>query len=478
MGNRYEQLSAGEIVNSIQSGELSARGTAERALALADTVGRDLNAVISLCPDRAIDRAEKIDRQVKENTKTGILSGVPVLLKDNIVLAGYPTTCGSKMLQEFVSPYDATCVRKLDEAGAIIIGKANMDEFAMGSSNETSFFGSVKNPLNDSVVPGGSSGGAAAAVAAGIVPLAIGSDTGGSVRQPAGFCGLAGMKPTYGTVSRYGLVSFASSLDQIGPITRDVRDCRIAFEAIAGHDERDSTSIGEVPQNPDIPLEQLKIGVIKDPDWADSDPEVTQAFIDCIVSIKDSGYQVVDLDMPHLQFATACYYIIATAEASANLARYDGIRFGHSGDEFASIQDLYEQNRSEGFGTEVKRRIMLGTYVLSAGYYDAYYEKACHVRRQIIYDFDKAFAAVDLIITPTSPTTAFEVGSRIDSPLDMYRSDVFTIPASLAGLPAISIPMGNDSQDLPLGLQIIGPHAKDSSVFRAASGLAGLFKGV
>lgn len=459
---------------------MSAVGRTRQALTAAETEGRRLNAIISLCDERALDTADRIDRDRHNNLDTGILSGIPVLLKDNIHLCGLPTTCASKSLESFISPYDATVVKKLDAAGAVIIGKTNLDEFAMGSSNETSHFGPVVNPHNEAVVPGGSSGGSAAAVAAGIVPIALGSDTGGSVRQPAGYCGVAGMRPTYGAVSRYGLTAFASSLDQIGPIAGNVTDCARALKAIIGHDERDATSLTECPM---INLDKVeesnrtfKIGVLADSETVPVNTEVRRQVKRTLNLLTQAGHTVDAFEFPLLTYAVACYYVIATAEASANLARYDGIRYGYRGTGDLPLEQFYTNNRTKGFGREVKRRIMLGTYVLSEGYYDAYYLKACKVRRLIGGAFDELFERFDILLTPTSPTPPFAIGEKLDKPLEMYQSDIFTIPASLAGLPAISVPAGKMDDGLPVGVQLIGPRLQDETVLRAARALERLVK--
>ncbi|MEZ5358490.1 MAG: Asp-tRNA(Asn)/Glu-tRNA(Gln) amidotransferase subunit GatA [Candidatus Zixiibacteriota bacterium] len=458
----------------------SAIGRTKRALDAAATIGKRLNAVLSLCTERAFAAAEQIDKATGKDIATGILSGIPVLLKDNICLKDYPTTCASKMLERFIPPYNATIVDKLDAAGAIIIGKTNLDEFAMGSSNENSFFGPVLNPINEKVVPGGSSGGSAAVVAAGIVPIAYGSDTGGSVRQPASFCGVVGMKPTHGAVSRYGLTAFASSLDQIGPIAATVSDCARGLKAIIGHDVKDATSLVDCPV---IDLDAVErtdrkytVGVLADSDEIAVTPDVKRVILCTIDKMKQVGHSVEMIDFPLLKYAVACYYIIATAEASANLARYDSVRFGHRGTDDVSLDEFYSQNRTEGFGTEVKRRILLGTYVLSEGYYDAYYLKACKIRKLICSAFDELFSRFDIILTPTSPTPPFGLGERLDKPLDMYQSDIFTIPASLAGLPAISIPVGKTENGLPIGVQLIGPRMHDETVLQAARTIERLTK--
>lgn len=414
----------------------------------------------------------RINRSAKRFAEGGKLSGVPVLLKDNICVSGEETTCSSKILNGFRPPYDATVTRKLKEAGAILIGKANMDEFAFGSSCETSCYGPTRNPWDITRIPGGSSGGSAAAVAGGEAVMALGSDTGGSIRQPAALCGVVGLKPTYGRVSRYGLIAFASSLDQIGPITKDVEDAALLLEVISGYDEMDSTSV-------DIPVPDyvkslvkdvtgLRIGVPKEYFVKGIDAEVESAVKKAIAVFQDMGSSVVDITLPHTEYALSAYYIIGPAEASSNLARFDGAHYGYRSPQSGDMIDMYIRSRSEGFGDEAKRRILLGTYCLSAGYYDAYYLKALKVRTKIKEDFDKAFKSCDIIITPTSPTPAFKLGEKSGDPLAMYLSDIFTIPANLAGLPGISIPCGFSKGGLPVGLQIMAKPFDEETLLRAA----------
>ncbi len=397
---------------------------------------------------------------------------MPIAIKDVICILGSTTTCGSHMLENFVSPYDAAVTEKLKHAGAIFIGKTNMDEFAMGSSTENSAFMKTRNPWDLDRVPGGSSGGSAAAVAAGLCAGALGTDTGGSIRQPASFCGVVGLKPTYGRVSRFGLVAFASSLDQIGPITKDVEDAAIMLQAIAGHDPRDSTSV-DLPV-PDYrtalkePIRGLRLGIPREYFIEGTAPEVAEAVRNAISTCRKLGAHIVDISLPHTEYGIAAYYIIAPAEASSNLARYDGVKYGHRAKGAKDLIDMYRQSRSQGFGSEVKRRIMLGTYVLSAGYYDAYYRKASQVRTLIRQDFLDAFEKCDAILAPVSPIAAFRIGEKFDDPLQMYLSDVFTLPASLAGIPGISAPCGFTSENLPIGLQILGPHFREELILRIA----------
>jgi aspartyl-tRNA(Asn)/glutamyl-tRNA(Gln) amidotransferase subunit A len=418
-------------------------------------------------------QAESLDRNLKSWRKTMPLSGMPLAIKDNICTDGVFTTCSSRMLQNFVPPYDATVIAKLRAQDYILLGKTNLDEFAMGSSTENSAFGPSRNPWNLQCVPGGSSGGSAAAVAAEECAAALGSDTGGSIRQPAAFCGVGGLKPTYGRVSRYGLVAFASSLDQIGPITRNVSDAAFLLEAIAGHDPLDSTSIDRPV--PDYMkslqkrnLKTLRVGVPVEFFTEGLDAEVEQAVRAAIEELRHLGAEVKEVRLPRTDAAVAVYYVIATAEASSNLARFDGVKFGFRAKETKDLLELYIKTRQEGFGPEVKRRIMLGTYVLSAGYYDAYYGKAQAVRTLVCQDFDAAFKEVDLIITPTTPTPAFKLGEKSEDPLQMYLSDVFTISVNLAGLPAISLPCGFSKAGMPIGLQMIGRAFEEETVLRAA----------
>lgn len=428
---------------------------------------------------RAGDRNEAVgaflslaDEAQPETAAEGVLAGVPVAVKDNICTAEQKTTCASKMLANFEAPYEATVVSRLKQAGAAIVGKVNLDEFAMGSSTENSALGTTNNPWKLKYVPGGSSGGSAAAVTAGMASVALGSDTGGSIRQPAAFCGVVGLKPTYGRVSRYGLVAFASSLDQIGPFSRDVYGSAATLQAIAGHDPLDSTSLDKpVPdylETLDQPLEGLKLGFIEE--WLGDgvDDSVRQAVQQAVDVYRKLGAEIVPVSLPHSQYGVATYYIIAPSEASSNLARYDGIHYGHRAENCETLAEVYRKSRSEGFGEEVKRRIMLGCYALSSGYYDAYYLKALKVRRLVQQDYFKAFADVDLLIGPVTPGPAFERGAMIDDPLEMYMADIFTIGANLAGIPAISLPAGMTDSGLPLGVQLLGPVLGEEKLLRAA----------
>lgn len=433
--------------------------------------GAHLNAFISVLGDRALEKAKKTD-QKNASKEGGKLAGLVIALKDNLAVKKERLTCGSHILENFTSPYDATVVCKLEAADAIIIGKTNMDEFAMGSSNETSYFGPAKNPFDITRVPGGSSGGSCAAVAADMATAALGSDTGGSIRQPASFCGVVGLKPTYGRVSRFGLVAFASSLDQVGPITKTVGDAALLLEVISGHDERDSTSapvrVPEFSKALGKDVKGLRIGMPKEYFAEGLSPEVRESIEKTITLLKNNGVEFVDVELPHTDYAIATYYILATAEASSNLARFDGVRYGFRAEGAKDLEEMYRKSRSTGLGEEVQRRIILGTYVLSAGYYEAYYRKAQKVRTLIKRDFERALGKCDCLLTPTTPTTAFELGEKIDDPLAMYLSDIYTVSVNLAGLPAISVPCGVDLNSLPIGVQIIGTHFDEERVLQVA----------
>ena len=434
--------------------------------------GAHLNAFISVFGERALAQAKKIDVKVRAQ-QAGKLAGLVIAVKDNMAVRGEKLTCGSKILENFVSPYDATVIQKLENEDAIIIGKTNMDEFAMGSSNENSFFGPVKNPHGTESVPGGSSGGSCVAVAAEMVMAALGSDTGGSIRQPASFCGVVGLKPTYGRVSRFGLVAFASSFDQIGPIANCVEDTALLLEIISGDDERDSTSVTKpIPEFTKAikrDIKGLTVGLPKEYFGDGLDSDVRNKIEEVIAALKQDGARFVEVSLPHTEYAIATYYILATAEASANLSRYDGARYGYRSEEIQNLEEMYVRSRSEGFGEEVKRRIMLGTYVLSAGYYDAYYRKALQVRTLISRDFEEAFKECDCLLTPTSPTTAFEIGEKAGDPLTMYLSDIYTVAVNISALPAMSLPCGFDSKKLPIGLQLIGKHFDEEIVLRVGN---------
>lgn len=431
-----------------------------------------LNSYITTFNDNAIESAKKAENEITSGEYNGPLHGIPIGLKDIFVMKDVPSTCGSKMLENFISPYDATVTKKLIDSGAVILGKNNMDEFAMGSSNETSYFGSVKNPWDLERVPGGSSGGSASATAAGLCLGSVGTDTGGSIRQPASLCGIVGMKPTYGRVSRYGMIAFASSLDQAGPLTRSVEDTAIILNAISGVDEFDSTSINiKVPDftaNLNGDINGVKIGIPKEYFIDGMDSDVEQALKNAISELESLGAEIVEISLPHTKYAVSTYYIIAPSEASSNLARYDGVKYGYRNQNAKSLTDMYVKTRSEGFGDEVKRRIMLGTYALSSGYYDAYYLKAQKVRTLIRDDFKSAWKKVDVIVAATSPEVAFKIGEKTDDPLKMYLSDILTIPCNIAGIPGISIPCGFSSEGLPIGLQILGKAFDEETILRVA----------
>lgn len=430
---------------------------------------RHLNAFLSVFSEKAMADAREIDRKLAAGS-AGALAGMVVAVKDVINVKDERLTCGSRILDKFVSPYDATVVTKLREAGAVIIGKTNLDEFAMGSSNENSAYGAVLNPVDETRVPGGSSGGSAVAVAAGLATTALGTDTGGSIRQPASFCGIAGLKPTYGRVSRYGMAAFASSFDQIGPFGRTVRDVAAVLSVIAGHDPCDSTSASvPAPRYEDAltrDVRGLKVGLPKEYFTAALDAEIQSAIAKKVDLLRSHGAEIVEVSLPHSEYTVAAYYVLTTAEASSNLARYDGARYGVRPDGVKDLVDMYTKSRTQGFGEEVKRRIMLGTYVLSAGYYDAYYRKGQKVRRLIKEDFEKAFQRVDCLITPTAPTTAFRLKEKVDDPLTMYLSDIYTVSANLAGIPGLSIPCGADHRGLPIGLQILGKHFDEAAILK------------
>jgi aspartyl-tRNA(Asn)/glutamyl-tRNA(Gln) amidotransferase subunit A len=429
-----------------------------------------LNAYITVDPEQALAEAAVADSRLAAGDSAPLL-GVPVAHKDIFCTRGLRTSCASRMLDNFVPPYDATVVSALKQAGMVTLGKTNMDEFAMGSSNENSFYGPVRNPWQLDHVPGGSSGGSAAAVAGGLAPIATGTDTGGSIRQPAAFCGLTGLKPTYGRVSRYGMIAYASSLDQAGPIAVSAEDCALLLQAMAGFDPRDSTSAQQpVPDYTNAlnqPLHGLRIGVPGSYFGAGLHVAVATAVREALAELEQAGASLHEIDLPHGDLALPAYYLIAPAEASANLARYDGVRYGYRCEDPRDLEDLYSRTRREGFGTEVKQRILVGTYALSAGYYDAYYRKAQQIRRLISEDFEKAFTEVDLIAGPTTPTTAFRAGSKTDDPVAMYLEDIYTLAVNLAGLPALSLPVGSE-QGLPIGMQLIAPHFAEASLLRTA----------
>mgnify|MGYP002623103678 FL=1 len=457
---------------ALRSGSTTSVAATEEALRAIDQRDGPIGAYLGVDRDEAIRQAEAVDRKRSTGEPVGLLAGLPVTIKDNICMRGARVTCASRMLESFVSPYDAHVIERIRAEDGVLLGRANLDEFAMGSSCEHSAFHATHNPWDTQRTPGGSSGGSAAAVAAGMAPLAVGSDTGGSIRQPASYCGIVGMKPTYGRVSRYGLVAFASSLDQIGPLATDVYGAALLLETLAGHDSRDTTSISEpVPdftRTLEEPLKGLTIGVAQE-HFADGlDADVAAAVKTAVDLYREQGADVREISLPHAKYAVATYYVVASSEASSNLARYDGVHYGHRAEEFTDLIDMYCASRAAGFGGEVKRRIMLGAYALSAGYYDAYYLKALKVRRLIRQDFDEAFHEVDVIASPTAPTPAFKLGALADNPLEMYLQDIYTLPANLAGLPAISVPCGFSSGGLPIGLQLTAAPLQEDLLLRAA----------
>lgn len=468
------QMTAFELVTAVRAGDVSATDVVEQTLSRIEALDGQVGAFISVYGDRAISEARRIDEARSRGDDPGALAGLPVAVKDNITTSFGTTTCASRILTKYAAPYDAHVVEKLNQAGAVIVGKTNLDEFAMGSSTENSGLKETRNPWASDRVPGGSSGGSAAAVAARMVPAALGSDTGGSIRQPASFCGVAGFKPTYGRISRYGLVAYGSSLDQIGPFGCDVRDVALLMNVLGGHDPLDSTSV-PADHAPVVDylagledgVDGLRIGLPKEYyDQGGLDAEVVAATSAALDVLKTLGAEVVEVSLPHTDYAVACYYLIATAEASSNLARYDGVHYGYRTPRPADYIDVYSSSRAEGFGDEVKRRIMLGTYVLSAGYYEAYYLKALKVRTLIRQDFDRVFDNVDLICCPVSPTAAFRVGEKTADPLTMYLSDIYTISANLAGVPALSLPCGFTGEGLPVGLQILGRGFDEPTILR------------
>ncbi len=464
-------LTIAGIQQGLKARSFSAAELATEALRFAETENPKTNAYLTFCPERALAAAARVDQALAQGGDPGPLAGVPIAVKDVIVTQGVRTTCGSRLLENYIPPYDATAVQRLERAGAVIIGKANCDEFAMGSSNENSAFGPVRNPHALDRVPGGSSGGSAAAVAQGTAVAALGSDTGGSIRQPASFCGVVGVTPTYGRVSRYGLTAFASSLDHIGPLARTVRDAALVLEAIAGRDEMDSTSAdAPVPRYAaglDGNVKGLKLGLPREylKDVTSESGMLIQAAIE---ALKKLGCEVREISLPNTEYAIACYYVIATAEASSNLARYDGVRYTFRSRSSESLRDMYRNTRGEGFGAECKRRIMLGTYVLSSGYYEAYYRKAQKARSIITRDFSEAFAQVDAIVAPVSPFPAFKLGEKIDDPMAMYLSDIYTITGDLAGVPCMSVPCGKTADGLPVGMQILTRHFDEGRMLRLA----------
>ena len=466
------ELTAHELHEKLKVREITAVELTQSIYDRIDAVEEQTKGYITLTKEIALGQAETTDAGFQRGDEMAPLAGIPTAIKDVICTKGILTTCGSRILGDFISPYDATVMTKLHQAGIVMVGKTNMDEFAMGSSTENSAYQTTRNPWDVETIPGGSSGGSAAVVAAGEAICSLGSDTGGSIRQPAALCGVVGMRPTYGRISRFGLVAFASSLDQIGPFSKDVTDCALMLNAICGHDPMDSTSanlpVPDFTKSLINDVQGVKIGIPKEYFIAGMDEEVEASVRNAIEELQSCGAIVEEISLPHTDYAIAAYYIIAPAEASANLARYDGVRYGFRAEDAEELIDMYKQTRSQGFGDEVKRRIMLGTYALSSGYYDAYYLKAQKVRTLIKSDFDKAFEKVDVIVTPTSPTPAFKIGERTADPLQMYLSDVMNTPSSLAGLPGISIPCGFTKSGLPIGLQLLAPPFEEEKIMRVA----------
>lgn len=461
-----------ELMDKLQKKEITRVDITKSYIDRINEKEPEVEAFVTTLTNEALEKSQEIEKKVESGEINSKFAGIPIGIKDNLCTKGVKTTCSSKMLENFVSPYDATVVEKLNNEAIINLGKLNMDEFAMGASTEYSAFKKTKNPWNLNTVPGGSSGGSAAAVAANLVPWALGSDTGGSIRQPAAFCGVVGLKPTYGLVSRYGLVAFASSLDQIGPITKDVRDSAMLLNLIVGHDEKDTTSIKREKVDYTNCLKNdvkgLKIGIPKEFFGEGINSEVKEKLYEAIEKYKELGAEVEEFSLDIAEYALATYYIIACAEASSNLGRFDGIRYGYRTENFENLKDIYKNSRSEGFGPEVKRRIILGTYVLSSGYYDAYYKKAQQVRTLVKQEFDKAFEKYDVLLTPTSPTVAFEIGTRSNNPLEMYLADICTVSVNIAGLPGISVPCGVDKNNMPIGMQLIGNKFQEETILNAA----------
>ena len=466
------ELTVHELQEKLRNKELTVKEITKAYIDRINEKEKDVQAFVTTLTEEAENKAEEIQKKIDNKEIDGEFAGIPIGIKDNICTKGIKTTCSSKMLENFVSPYDATVMEKINNENLINLGKLNMDEFAMGGSTEHSYFKITKNPWNLSKVPGGSSGGSAAAVAANLVPWALGSDTGGSIRQPASFCGVVGLKPTYGLVSRYGLVAFASSLDQVGPITKDVRDSALLLNIIAGHDKKDTTSVNKEKIDYTKCLKNdvkgLKIGVPKEFFGEGINPEVKETLQKAIEKYKELGAEIEEFSLDIAKYSLAAYYIIACAEASSNLGRFDGIRYTYRTGEFKNLKELYKKSRSEAFGTEVKRRIILGTYVLSSGYYDAYYKKAQQVITLVMNKFNKAFEKYDVILTPTSPTVAFGIGTKSENPLEMYLSDICTVSVNIAGLPAISIPCGVNSEEMPIGMQLIGNKFEEEKILNAA----------
>ena len=465
-------LTAVELGKKIRAGEATAEEAVEASLAAIEEKEPQVHSFVTVDRENALRRAKEVQKQIEAGKLSGPLAGVPVAIKDNLCTKGVLTTCSSKILYNFVPTYTAKAVRNLEQAGAVVIGKTNMDEFAMGSTTETSAYGVTRNPWNQEHVPGGSSGGSCAAVAAEEVSFALGSDTGGSIRQPSSFCGVTGIKPTYGTVSRYGLVAYGSSLDQVGPVAKDVTDCATILEIIASHDRKDSTSIKREDTDFTSALADdvsgMKIGIPRDYLGSGLDGEVKDAVLKAAKALEEKGALVEEFDLSLVEYAIPAYYVIASAEASSNLERFDGVKYGYRAKEYQGLHDMYKKSRSEGFGAEVKRRIMLGSFVLSSGYYDAYYLKALRTKALIKQAFDKAFAKYDVLLGPVAPSTAPKLGESLCDPLKMYLGDIYTVSVNLAGLPGVSLPCGLDGKGLPIGLQLIGDCFQEKKIIRAA----------
>ena len=465
-------LTAVELGKKIKNKEITVVEATTAYLDAMEERDKDINAFVSMDREGALKRAGEVQEKIDSGELTGPLAGVPVAIKDNMCINGMLTTCSSKILSNFKPTFTATAVEKLQAAGAVVVGKTNMDEFAMGSTTETSYYGETKNPWDLNRVPGGSSGGSAAAVAAEEIPYALGSDTGGSIRQPASFCGVTGIKPTYGRVSRYGLIAYGSSLDQIGPLAKDVTDCATILETICGKDDKDSTSVKEANDDFTAALvddvKGMKIGIPRDYLGEGLEPEVKDAILTAAKKLEEKGAIVEEFDLSLVEYAIPAYYIIASAEASSNLERFDGVKYGYRTEEYTDLHNMYKKTRSEGFGAEVKRRIMLGSFVLSSGYFDAYYMKALRTKALIKKAFDKAFEKYDVILGPDAPTTALKLGDSLSDPIKMYLGDIYTVSVNLAGLPGISLPCGYDSNGLPIGLQLLGKHFDEKTIIRAA----------
>ncbi len=468
----FFELTIFQLHEALKKREISSLDVTESLLNRIDQLDDTLNAYITIMPEAAQKQAREADQRVRAG-EIHPLTGIPLAVKDNISTLDAPTTCGSRILKNYLPPYDAAVIKRLREQGAVFLGKTNMDEFAMGSSTENSFIGPTRNPWNVDYIAGGSSGGSATAVTAQLCIAALGSDTGGSIRQPASHCGVVGLKPTYGRVSRFGLVAFASSLDQIGPITKDVKDCAILLHAICGFDKKDTTSANEgVPDyraNLDKGIKGLKVGIPEEYLVEGADKEVIETVNSAVARLSSEGAEIIDISLPHTKYAVATYYIIAPSEASSNLARYDGVRYGFRSEDAEDLESMYSMTRAEGFGPEVIRRIMLGTYALSKGYYDAFFKKASQVRTLIVNDFKEAFRQCHVLITPVAPTAAFKIGEKIEDPLTMYLSDIFTVSANLAGIPCMSVPCGMSSSGLPIGVQLLANYFDESTLIQAAS---------